>query len=193
MKAEASGYVRAVAAARTRPGKNIDVDLPMVPRDRALPLQVEPPVLVFTSDVSRLYINLASEADAELTLAFELPPWLTLAAPPRPLAAGERRQVAVQIDPEGWREATAGLEAGASLRATAQIADQFDRLGLVQVVAVPAPPGLITLAATGPVRPTVRVGQRLVLEARAKFAEQPLVGAAVDARAENRRRKSRDG
>ena len=177
VKVEAEGYARAVVAARVRPGQRVVADLVMVPADRAAPVRFEPPILVFTSDLHVLAATVTNTSDAALSLRYELPPWLRTGAD-RPIGAGERVQVRFRVVADAFREAVDALPVGASLNARFEVHDDFDRVQLVDAVAIPAAPGLVSLQVSG--EPTLTVGGQVDLVATARFGELPIVGAEVE-------------
>ncbi len=74
VRAEADGYAPRSIVVTAQAGKVSTVDLGLVLRDRAVPLRVEPPVVLFTPDRHRAAVLLTNEAPTELVLEAELPP-----------------------------------------------------------------------------------------------------------------------
>ncbi len=180
VKGEAQGYERRFAPVRPVPGRRATLNLPLVPSERAVPLRFEPAVLVFTSDAQEVRVTVTATGEGTLTPAFDPPAWLAVVTPPGALRAGERTRMTFRIVPEAFAAAVAESTAGETLSAEIAVTDEYQRLGLLSAVAVPAPPGLITLTANvGAVG--VRLGAETDIAITARYAEQPLVGALLRA------------
>ena len=181
VKGEADGYERRFVPARPVPGERVTINLPLVPADRAVPVRFEPAVLVFTSDLQEVRVTASNTSDGEENLTFEPPPWLARVGEAHPLPAGGRQTLTFRIAPDAFATAVAELKAGGSLSAEVRVADAFDRVGLLTAIAVPAPPGLVTLLSTGPDALVVSPGSTVDVALTTQYAELPLLGAVLRA------------
>ncbi len=146
------------------------VELPMIDQDRSLPLLFEPTTAVFTPSVHRIASSVRSRSNEPVSWELtSIPSWLQASS-----AEGSLQPFGLD-----WFELTLSddLPAGQTdpLYGTLEFRDARDRIALLQVIAVPAPPELVSLSMIS-AETEVVAGNTTVLRAKVEFGDSPMAG-----------------
>ncbi len=147
------------------------LEIPLIDEDRSLPLLFEPTTAVFTPSVHRIASSVRSRSNEPVSWELtSIPAWLQASS-----AEGSLQPFGLD-----WFELTLSdnLPTGQTdpLYGTLEFRDHRDRIALLQVIAVPAPPDLVTLSLIS-AEIEVLAGTTTVLRAQVGFGDSPLAGA----------------
>jgi len=181
---EANGYAPASAPVLVKRGKSRNVDLLMIPTERALPVLLDPPAIAMPPNINRVRVEMRAnsqlEEDADWSITSK-PDWL-LAEPTEGVISPDGLQILrFALDPEPYQEALQTIDAGESLWGEVRLEDTRERLAVLPVLVVPANLAQISLDGTLETGQddTVTVGDKISLVVVARLGEAEFEGAPL--------------
>lgn len=181
---EANGYAPASAPVLVKRGKSRNVDLLMIPNERALPVLLDPPAIAMPPNINRVRVEMRAnsllEEDAEWSITSK-PDWL-LAEPTEGVISPDGLQVLrFALDPDPYQDALQTIDSGESLWGEVRIEDKRERLAVLPVLVVPANLAQVSLDGTleTGTDDTVSVGDKISLVVVARLGEAEFEGAPL--------------
>ena len=184
LTAEADGYAPSSSPVLVKQGKSRNVDLLMIPDERALPVLLDPPVVALPPNINRVRVEMRASNKVEATLDWSItskPAWL-IAEPTEGGLEPEGLQILrFALDPEPFQQALTTIDAGESLWGEVRIEDGSDRIAVLPVLAVPANLAQVSLDGTleAGQDDTVTVGDKVSLVIVARLGEAEFEGAPL--------------
>ena len=173
--ARADGYADAKVTILAIEGRRV-VDLAMVDQDRALPVIFAPETAIFPPSIHTTEVSIRSRVDEPLGWSVvEKPAWLTVTPDQEILEPFGLTWLEISLVPEVFAQAAKDAP---SLYGTIQFEDFRGRAALLNVVAVPAAEGLISLSVELD-DDTIELGQSTTAQAHLTYGTAGLVGASV--------------